>query len=235
LSPALALPAMRATARAVSARLRYPRLARWDAGQPGAGGELARALRSALGDEQVVTTPGELLLHGTDESFHEPCPPDVVVLARHEGDVVGALRVAKQLGAPVVPFGAGTSLEGHVAALRGGVSLDLGRRMTRVLAVHEADMDCRVQAGVRRVALNEHLRPTGLHFPVDPGADATIGGMAATNASGTSAVRYGTMRSNVVRACSKAGGREERGRESASEQDRRGGARLAASGSRLER
>jgi D-lactate dehydrogenase (cytochrome) len=157
---------------------------------------LLEEMRALFGD-RVTTSRGVREHHGKDESYFPYAPPDAVVFPESTGEVRDVVDLCRRHKTPMIPFGVGTSLEGHVLAIHGGVCIDLSR-MNKVLAVHEADLDAVVQAGVTRKQLNEHIRHTGLFFPVDPGADATLGGMAATRASGTNAVRYGTMRENVL-------------------------------------
>ena len=158
--------------------------------------DLTAALAARFGNS-LATSEAVRLQHGHTLTWLENAPPDAVVFAQTREDVIDAVRICAAHDAPIIPFGAGSSLEGHVNALHGGVSLDC-TRMNRVLDVHAEDLDCVVEPGVTRKALNEHLRDTGLFFPIDPGADASIGGMAATRASGTNAVRYGTMKDNVL-------------------------------------
>ena len=135
--------------------------------------------------------------HGRDESSFTVPPPAAVIFAESTADVADAVKLAGDFNVPVIAFGVGTSLEGHLLAVQGGISLDLSR-MNAVLAIHAEDLTVTVQPGVTRKQLNEAVKSTGLFFPIDPGADATLGGMAATRASGTNAVRYGTMRENVL-------------------------------------
>ncbi|MHB1469107.1 MAG: FAD-binding oxidoreductase [Solirubrobacteraceae bacterium] len=160
--------------------------------------DLRKALVAAIGDEQRVSAgPSVLDQHGADLTLHAPHRPDVVVFARSVEEVSAVLALANERRTPVTPFGLGTSLEGHVIPTAGGISLDLSR-MTKVLAVRPRDLSITVQPGVTRSAVNAAAGEHGLCFPVDPGADATVGGMAATNASGTTTVRYGSMRRQVL-------------------------------------
>jgi D-lactate dehydrogenase (cytochrome) len=158
--------------------------------------EAASALRGLLG-ARASDAAAVREHHSHGESYHLPAAPDIVCFPQTTDEVAAIMAISAAHQVPVVPFGAGTSLEGHVNALHGGITIDL-REMNHVLRIGVDDLDATVEAGVTRLQLNKALRNTGLTFPVDPGADCTLGGMAATRASGTTAVRYGTMRENVL-------------------------------------
>ncbi|HWL72737.1 MAG TPA: FAD-binding protein, partial [Burkholderiaceae bacterium] len=153
-------------------------------------------LRAIFG-QRVSTADAVREHHGRDESPYAPMPPDAVVFAHSTEEVAALVKLCSRHRVPLIAYGVGTSLEGHVLALQGGVCVDLSQ-MNKVLSINPEDLTVTVQAGVTRKQLNQELRDTGFFFPIDPGADATIGGMSATGASGTNAVRYGTMRENVL-------------------------------------
>jgi D-lactate dehydrogenase (cytochrome) len=154
------------------------------------------ALAAVFGN-RLVTSAAVREQHGNTVTWIVNQPPDAVVYPQSTQDVQRVVRICADHGVPVIPFGVGSSLEGHVNAPEGGVSIDF-RDMNKVLAVHGEDLDCVIEPGITRKALNEHLRHSGLFFPIDPGADASLGGMASTRCSGTNAVRYGTMKDNVI-------------------------------------
>ena len=157
---------------------------------------LLNALKSRFAD-RFSTAAAVREHHGRDESPFPMTPPDAVVFALSTDDVVDTVKLCAQYKTPIIAFGAGSSLEGHLLAIHGGVCIDLSQ-MNKILAVNAEDLTATVQAGVLRKQLNEELKSTGLFFPIDPGADASLGGMSATRASGTNAVRYGTMKENVL-------------------------------------
>jgi D-lactate dehydrogenase (cytochrome) len=157
---------------------------------------LVKALKSHFGD-RCSTALAVREQHGKDESIFDVPPPSAVVFAESTKDVAAAVQMAAKHQTPVIPFGTGSSLEGHLLAVQGGISIDVSR-MNKVLSINAEDLTVTVQAGVTRKAVNEAIKNEGLFFPIDPGADASIGGMVATRASGTNAVRYGTMRENVL-------------------------------------
>jgi D-lactate dehydrogenase (cytochrome) len=154
------------------------------------------ALQAHFG-ERCSTAASVREQHGRGESVYDAAPPEAVLFCESNADVAFAVKLAHEHAVPVIPFGVGSSLEGHLLAVQGGISLDLSR-MTKILAVNAEDLTVTVQAGVTREQLNREIKDTGLFFPIDPGANASLGGMAATRASGTNAVRYGTMRENVL-------------------------------------
>lgn len=151
----------------------------------------------ALFGERFSTTQAMREHHGRDESSYDPMLPDAVVFAHSTEEVAAFVKACSRYDTPIIPYGTGTSLEGHVLALQGGVTIDLSQ-MNQVLAVNAEDLTATVQAGVTRKQLNQEIKDTGLFFPIDPGADASLGGMASTRASGTNAVRYGTMKENTL-------------------------------------
>jgi D-lactate dehydrogenase (cytochrome) len=157
---------------------------------------LLDALKSAFG-ERLSTSEAVREHHGRDESPFDPQLPDAVVFANSTADVQAAVGLCAQYGVPIIAHGNGSSLEGHLLAVQGGVSIDLSG-MNQVISINAEDLTVTVEPGISRKQLNEALKDTGLFFPIDPGADASIGGMTATRASGTNAVRYGTMRENVL-------------------------------------
>ena len=153
-------------------------------------------LKPVLG-ERLTTSKSDRDIHGRSEVYYRPMPPDAVAYPETTAEVSVLVKICAKHGCPVIPWGTGTSLEGHALALKGGVTVDFAR-MNKVIEVNAEDMDVRIQPGLTRIALNEDLRATGLFFPVDPGANASLGGMASTRASGTTTVRYGTMADNVM-------------------------------------
>src|SRR5690349_11019072 len=153
-------------------------------------------LKALLG-ERVSTSAAVREHHGKDESYFPYAPPDVVVFLRTTEEVRDVVNICRRHRVPMIPFGVGTSLEGHILAVKGGVTIDLSQ-MNQVLAVHESDLDAIVQAGMTRKQLNEHIKHTGLFFPVDPGTNTTLSSITATRTSGTNTVHYSTMHKNIL-------------------------------------
>ncbi len=153
-------------------------------------------LKTLFGD-RLSTAVAVREHHGHDESGFDSAPPEAVIYANSSEEVSQIAAVCNRCRVPIIAYGTGTGIEGNVQALSGGITIDLSG-MNRILRVSSEDLDCTVEAGVTRLQLEQHLRDTGLFFPIDPGADASLGGMAATRASGTNAVRYGTMRENTL-------------------------------------
>src|ERR1700752_4546628 len=164
---------------------------------PASSAALVIAALAARWPNRVSTSQAVRTQHANNFSWHRPQPPDAVVFATSTEEVQEIVRLCAAHRVPLIPFGTGTSLEGQINAPQGGICIDLSQ-MNEILSVFQGDLACTVQAGVTRKQLNEHLRDQGLFFPIDPGADASLGGMAATRASGTNAVRYGTMKDNVL-------------------------------------
>src|ERR1700716_1788457 len=164
--------------------------------EPQALAATVEALAARFGN-RLITSQAVRDQHAHTTTWLAPQPPDAVVMAQETADIQDVVRICAPRGIPVIAFGTGTSLEGQINAPAGGISIDL-RDMSSVLAVHVEDLDCVIQPGVTRKALNEHLRDQGLFFPIDPGADASLGGMASTRASGTNAGRYGTMKAKLI-------------------------------------
>ncbi|WP_127998666.1 FAD-binding oxidoreductase [Piscinibacter defluvii] len=168
----------------------------WRSNARAVPGAMLEALRARFG-ERLSTAAAVREQHGRDESPFPVTPPDAVVFCESTDEVAAVVRLANDHAVPVIPYGVGSSLEGHLLAIEGGISVDLSR-MTRIVRLNPEDLTVTVEAGVTREQLNREIRDQGLFFPIDPGANATLGGMAATRASGTNAVRYGTMRENVL-------------------------------------
>ena len=158
--------------------------------------EALEEARDLLGD-RLSTSKSVRDLHGESVTWHPNSPPDAVAFVHTTQEVSDLVKICARHKVPVIPYGTGTALEGHTSAVEGGITIDL-TQMNKILRVSAEDLDCTVEPGVTRVQLNDYLRDMGVFFPIDPGADASLGGMAATRASGTNAVRYGTMRENVL-------------------------------------